>query len=332
MQMSDKNRYLTLIIAALTAMAICLASPRTSAQQPGAQNQRVFISDDDFVSLNQQIKELKNPTFRAFLRMRVLSWYGAETNATRRQAAIQVAAQGLKDLCDHQEEVWSPTATWLHGSLVKQIKSLNDKEEASIDICTLKAEANKPASDLSSALKMLSNADTTPGGLAMAKTAIASGQTSPEALLGHLLQLRAASSPHLSELLVAVVALEEQRPGSLTIRMMPFFSSLFLDQSVAPEVLTRFMAVALRASRLSAEELAKVEVRGSVYSLLNGLIGPARRVAPALYPEIASLLSSLNRGTPNAAEARLAADERIQKASDQLNRRSRKQTRHPRNS
>lgn len=316
--MLNRNRYLTLLIVTLAVAAVCTISPRTSAQQSGSQSQQVFVSDNDFISLNQQINELKSPTFRAFLRMRLLGWYVPVPNATRRQAAIQVATQGLKDLCEHQEEVWSPTASWLHGSLIKQLKKLGDQEEPSIEICALKTEAGNPANDLGAGIKMLNTPGTSAAGLTMAKSAIANGQTPPEALLGHLLLLSATNSPHFPELLVAVVAAEERRPGTLSLKLMPFFLSVFLDRSVAPEVLTRFIAVALRATRLSAEELANPEARSSVHQLLNGLMGPSQRLAPELYPEIASRLSSMNKATPNSAEARLAADERINKATDKL--------------
>jgi tetratricopeptide (TPR) repeat protein len=100
--------------------------------------------------------------------------------------------------------------------------------------------------------------------------------------------------------------------------MMPFFSPLFLEKSVPPEILTRYLFVAVRSSRLSPAELADPTVPGSVNELLNGLIIPAKQLAPALYPEIASRLGSLSRTALNTTETRLAADERIEKASDQL--------------
>jgi hypothetical protein len=52
--------------------------------------------------------------------------------------------------------------------------------------------------------------------------------------------------------------------------------------------------------------------------LLNGLVIPAQRLAPQLYSEITSRLRLLNPNSPNVTETRLAAEERIQKASDQL--------------
>ena len=137
-------------------------------------------------------------------------------------------------------------------------------------------------------------------------------------MLGPLLRLQVSQSPHLSDLLSAVLLVEEKQPGTLPLRSLPFFSSVFLDKSVAPEVAGRFVFVAVRASRLSAEEFAKPAVRGPVTTVLNAVAGPAKRLAPELYPEIAGRLSSLNPNSPNITETRLAAEERILKASDQL--------------
>ena len=308
------------VIAGFVIAGICLLSFSTAAQRNGPpQSQQALVSDDDFVSLGQQINELKNPTFRAFLRMQLLSWESQQPSAARRQAAMEVATQGVADLCEHQDEVWAPTASWLHGSLVKKIKTLQSPAETASEICVLKSDAkNNPAKDLSSGIRMLSNPETSAAGLNLTKSAILSGQVSAETILGQLLRLNSVHSPHLPELLSTVLSLEEQQPGALPLRVMPFFSSLFLDKCLSPEISTRFVVVAVRSSRVSVEELANPIVRSSVAQLLNGIISAAQRLTPALYPEITSRLGSLSRTALNTTEARLAAEERIQKACDQL--------------
>ena len=296
---------------------ICLLSFPTTAQQGGPRSKT--ISDDDFVKLHEQIRELKNPTFRAFLRIRLLSWESASSGSARRQAAMEVAAQGVTDLCEHQDEVWPPTALWLYGSFVKQIKTLQSPDDTASDICTFKAESkSNPARDFSSGIRMLSNPETSAAGIDLAKAAILSGQVSAATMLGQLITLLKANSPQFPELLNTVLVLEEKQPGTLTLRLMPFFSAMFLDPSVSTDVQTRFLSAAVRSTQLSAEELANPVTRTSVIELLNSIINPAQQLAPALYPEIASRLSSLSRNALNRNEMRLAAEERIQKATDPL--------------
>ena len=317
--MQNHKHRIKSVIAGFIIVGVCLLSLPTAAQQVGPQSKQASLSDDDFIKLNQQIKELKNPTFRAFLRTRLLSWETSESGPTRRQTAMDVATQGVTDLCEHQDEVWSPTASWLHRTFVKQIQILQSSEDTTLEICVFKTEAkNTPESNLSSAIKLLSNSETSAEGLDRAKSAILSGQVPPEAILGQLLSSGMKQSPHLSELLGAVLLMEEKQPGTLSLRWMPHFTSFFLEKSVPPEMKTRYVSVVVRASRVSAEELANPVVLSQVAQLLNGIIIVAQQFAPALYPEIASRLSSLNKGNPNRTDTRLAAEERIQKASDQL--------------
>jgi len=295
---------------------ICFLSFSTAAQQDGPQS---TISDEDFIKLHQQIRELKNPTFRAYLRIRLLSREPASSGSARRQAAMEVAAQGVTDLCEHQDEVWPPTALWLYGSFVKQIKTLQSPDDTAAEICSFKTEQkSNPARDFSSGIRMLSNPETSAAGIDLAKAAILSGQVSAATMLGQLITLQKANSPQLPELRNTVLALEEKQPGTLTLRLMPFFSATFLEPSVATDVQTRFLSAAVRATRLSAEELANPVTRSSATELLNSIINPAQQLIPALYPEIASRLSSLSRNALNRNEMRLAADERIQKATDPL--------------
>ena len=313
------KRRIKSFIAGFIIAGVCLLSFPTAAQRPEPQNKQGKVSDNDFISLNEQIKELKNPIFRAFLRMRILSWESAESGPMRRQAAMEVATLGVTDLCEHQDEVWTPTAWWLHRSFVKQIKTLQSPEETGLKICVLKTETtNNSEKDLSEAIKMLSDPETSAAGLKLAKAAILSGQVSGDTMLGHLVSPKVAQSPYFHELLDTVLSVEEKQPGTLPLRIMPFFTSIFLEKSVSSEMQTRFLFVAVRATRRSGEEFANPAVRGPVTSLLNGIIIPAQRLAPALYPEITSRLGSLSKNALTRAQTRVTAEERIQKANDQL--------------
>ena len=213
------------LIAGLIIAGICLLSFPAQAQQVGPPTNPGAVSDDDFVRLSQQIKELKNATFRAFLRMRLLSW-GSQPGPVRRRAALELAIQGVTDLCEHQDEIWTPTASNLHGGFVKRIQTLQAPQETPLEICVLKTARS------------------------------ANQQETPEAIFSQLIRLNTTRSPERAEKLNAVLSLEEKQPGTLALRMMPFFASVFLEKSVPPEIQTRFVAIAVRASRLTNEAQA----------------------------------------------------------------------------
>jgi hypothetical protein len=316
--MQDHYHRTKSVIAGFIIAGVCLISLPSAAQQAGPQDEQGSVSDDDFIKLNQQIKELKNPTFRAFLRVRILSWESSDSGPTRRQAAMEVATQGVTDLCEHQDELWLPNASWLHEGFVKRIKTLQSPEDTALAICALKIETKSNEKDLSSGIKMLSKPETSAAGMDLAKAAILSGQVSADTMLGQLLVLKASNSPQLPELLSTVLTLEEKQPGTLTLRLLPFFTPTFLEKSLPPEIQRRFLSVVVRATRLPAEELATPIARSQVIGLLNGIIGPAQQLTPDLFPEITSRLSALSRTAATTAQTRLAAEERIEKATDRL--------------
>jgi hypothetical protein len=99
---------------------------------------------------------------------------------------------------------------------------------------------------------------------------------------------------------------------------MGFFSPLFLKQSNPTEVRTRFLSVAVRATRLSPEDSSNPLLRGPMLELLSGILQPTSLLAPALYPEVAGRLSSLSPAATHNNLERQAVEERINKSSDPL--------------
>jgi hypothetical protein len=308
----------------LTASLVAPSASASSGRNPGPissgyQSSGVTISDIDFTSVAQQIKDLSNPTFRAFLRLRILSWVPAGGSTERREAALAVASEGLSDLCANQNEIWPATAFWLYDGFTKSVKGLELPDTVS-ENCKLKKndKASQPSRDLASAIKMLDDGATISTGTQLAKQAILSGQIPAPALLGQLLRLQTSNSPAWPELLSAVLFVEEQQPGALPLQMMGFFSPMFLRKSNPTEIQTRFLTVAVRATRLSPEDSSNPVIRGSIVELLSGILQPTRLLAPALYLEVASRLNSLSAGALNADLARQGSEERIRKSADPL--------------
>ena len=164
---------------------------------------------------------------------------------------------------------------------------------------------------------MLSDPQTVKEGTQMAKEAILSREVSADAILGQLIRLQITRSPVLPDVLDTTLRLEEQHPGSLPLSLLPFFTRFYLDKSIPAEVATRYVNAAVRATRVTNEQLAQIPVRGSVLTLLTGIQARAQTAAPDLYPEIMSRLGSMERPS-KAKETRQAADERIRTATDPL--------------
>jgi len=294
---------------------------QSQTRSTAAQKTDVIISDTNFAIVAQQIRDLKNPTFRALLRARIVSWQTSGDSSERRQAALSVTTEGLSDLCANQDEVWKPTASSLYASLTRELKDL---DPAGADALLLKFTLKKDESvsdasrDLASAMNTLSDPAKAASGIEKATAAILTGQVPAAALLGQMLRLRSTNPSVLPELLAATAFREEQQPGYIPLQLMPFFTPLFLDASNRTELQSRFLLAAIRSTRVRPEELANPIVRSQVVQTLKGISEPTKTLTPALYPELASRLNSLGAGGSDTEAQRQAAEERIRESSDQL--------------
>jgi len=292
----------------------------TQARLAADKNSDITISDTNFAIISQQVRDLKNPTFRALLRARMVSWKAPGSNAERRQAALSVLTEGLSDLCAHQEEVWLPTASWLYASLTRSVRNIDPAGgEAIIARCKLKKDESVTDAerDLSSAVNLLNDPAEAANAREKAKAAILTGQVAPANLLGHLLRLKNVNRNAPPDLLAAMLFVEEQRPGFITLRLTPFFTSIFLVKTNPAELQSRFLLTAIRSTRLRPEEFADPIIRSLVVQTLRGIREPTKLLAPALYPELATRLDSLGANT-NAQMQREAAEERIRTSPNQL--------------
>lgn len=277
------------------------------------------ISPENFSLLAVSVNDLKSPTFRAFLRMRLLSWAQPE-RAAGRESALAVATEAVRDLCAHQDDIGGPTAALFFASLSRSIKQLDPTSSDSIPAkCVLKSDEKdaQAARDLGDAMKTLKDPDTQAAGIETAKKAIMTGQVPDSNILGDLLMTQ--STPFVFvELLAATLSADERQPGVMSLKLLPFFSAMFLKETNPIELRQRFVLHAVVRTRLQPEELGDAVVRGQVISLLRAIIRATGAIAPALYPEVASRLNLLSPGTVDVARDRQVVEDRIKNSSDQL--------------
>ncbi|PYS69735.1 MAG: hypothetical protein DMF69_15980 [Acidobacteria bacterium] len=263
----------------------------------------------------QEIADIKNPTLRTLLRVKLLELaLVTEPNARR-----QVAIESLDDLCANQSQIETATAIMLYDRLVRKLKANQTPETNSLEPCTLKLDSKVNIfRDLTAAIGMISNPATIQQGTAQAKQAIATGQISSDAIVGHLLRLKSTRSPALPELLETTLRVEELTPGWVSLSSLPFLANLYLDKSSPKELNTRFILVSVRATRLPNEQLAKMPTKGWVLGILNSVLLPVQEHLPALYPEVVERIRLLMPSGTKLQEERHAAEERIRTSTDPL--------------
>jgi hypothetical protein len=301
-----------------TAVAPTTAGAHGSFEGDG-QSLSPSISPENFSLLATSVNDLKSPTFRAFLRMRLLSWTQLERPAGR-EAALAVATDAVTDLCGHQDDIGRLTATLYFESLSRSIKRLDAASADSILAkCVLKSDEKDPqaARDMGDAMKALKDPAMQAAGIEAAKKAIMTGQVPDSNILGDLLMTQ-SNPPVFAELLAATLSADERQPGAISLKLLPFFSAMFLKETNPIGLRQGFILQAVKRSRLQPEELGDPVKRAQVTDLLKAIILATSKIAPALYPEVASRLNLLSPGADNVAREHQAVEERIKNSSDPL--------------
>lgn len=282
-----------------------LGSP-VSAQNP----------NDEVVSLRQQVTQLKNPTFRAFLRWRLLS--KSSIKETPREAA-SLATEALNDLCENQPKFHPVTAFWIYDGLVAQLKSIRSPDSSPLEICSLKlSEEDKEGRSLTAALKLIESPETLDQGIASARRSILSGLIDSAALLGHLMSFRNTRSPGREAVLDAVITLEEQRPGTIKMGQVTFFNVVFLDKQNPPQLVKRYLYAVVRASRVSDQDLTVLAMRLPLLTALNGILPAVKAETPELFAEVTMRLTSISGNRNQKPDPRKEVYDRISAAHDEL--------------
>jgi len=269
----------------------------------------------DLANYWPQIADIKNPTLRTFLRVKLLELALVREPNARRQVAIE----SLDDLCANQGQVETATAILLYDRLLRKLKGNQPPETDPLEPCTLKLDSKVNIfRNLTTAVGMIANPTTIQQGTVQAKQAIMTGQISSDAILSHLLRLRSTRSPALPELLETTLRVEELNPGWVSLSSLPFLANLYLDKSRPKELTTRFILVSVRATRLPNDQLAKMPTKGWVLGILNSVLLPVQEHVPALYPEVVERIRLLMPSGTKLQEERHAAEERIRTSTEQL--------------
>ena len=296
-----------------------LAQNNTTARP--ASDDKAAISDENFATVAQQIRELKDPSFRAFIRSRIIGLTTSADSAERRQAALSVAAEALSDLCANQDELLSQQASWLHQQVTSAVKNFDTGAAESLaGKFSLKKDdsASDAARNFSEAARMMNDPSKASSAGEKAKAAILTGEVSAAALMGYFLQWQHSDTPGLAPLLSATLTVEDQKPGFIPLHILPFISTVFLANSVPADIQLRFISTIVRRTRLSPEELANQISRSQVVSALQAIVEPSKSLAPALYPEVATRLNSLAPASTALRAERQAVEDRIKTSSDQI--------------
>lgn len=318
---NDAGRRFKLFLVGLVVLCnpIFLQAQSATAR---SEQQSISISDDDFAIIAQEIKSLDDPSFRAFLRARILGWLPRDGDKLRLQNVLLVASESLADIKAHEEQIGSATAAWLRESLIRSTTRWSPSEANALALkyplrSNEQAKAN-PVKELTSALDRLNDPKTSKQAIESATKTFLKAKIPPAILFGELLQLDKNKSPHLQQVLAAVISLEESQTGAFPLHFLNLFRLLYLKNTTPTELQMRFLSSCVKATRLSPVAFNDPMVRGPAIELLALSLPYIERLVPAQYPEAAGRLQELNSGNLSSFKNRQAAENRISKSDRPL--------------
>jgi hypothetical protein len=192
-----------------------------------------------------------------------------------RRAAVDAAALGVSDIQRHEREIPPAPAGVFYENLLNIVRRHSPGEAARLERAhplqarLSRSEPDKAGGSLHAALRKLDDPGTPAQGLEQALRLISSGTVPITSLHGELLHQGRRNSPALPQLLSATLALEERSAGSVPFLNMFFLSSLYLKDTMPPELRARFLAASVAATRqVSAEQRSDPRVFNWAVQLL----------------------------------------------------------------
>ncbi|HEX6182744.1 MAG TPA: hypothetical protein VFZ44_02455 [Pyrinomonadaceae bacterium] len=304
-------------------LAPCHAQKAQTSPKPADETASARLSTADASSLLTRIKALDSPTSRVYLYSRVASWLSQNVGDDQdvRRVALEAASAGVSDLHRYESEVPPAPAAMLYARLLAVVSKHDpQKAEEMKRAFPLRREVEETEGDKANkafyaALSKLDNPETAAQGAAAAAALIESGAVPASVLLGELTRLDKAKSPALPRLLASALVMEERKPGALPLQIMFFLSYVYLKESTPTPLQARFLAAALRGTRLGPSELKgnPAALNGAI-SLLQQTLPVMQKLTPDLYAEASARLASL----APAASPETAAFERVKSSTDPL--------------
>ncbi|HEV2707558.1 MAG TPA: hypothetical protein VGV59_16695 [Pyrinomonadaceae bacterium] len=266
-----------------------------------------------------QIKLMDEPTIRVLLRLRLANFLWKQKEKTAAQTSKEaeaLIAEAVGDFKAHADEIPALYSSTLRSELLAAIK-LRAPELAQRLGEDYKVLENDSRDQLHSAYAMLREKSGVAPAIEVVRNILRSGKDPGTIILYILERLQQESPTEITNLLSAILGVEEQNPGSLTIDTLFWTQSYYLAEQTPAELKARFLAVVIKT--IEQKQTWTESQNLSAYRLLSGISATTMSLMPALYPRGRYLSAVITSRLPISLRDRLAAEERIRESTDKLN-------------
>lgn len=312
------------ILVGLLMMGIsplCLGQQASSSAN-GPDSQRVQLT---LQQLPGQIKSIDEPAVRILLRLRLATFLWKTKANQGADIAEGITADALSDLQAHDKELPPLYENLFRRDLMALARLYAPHLLTRLDQQD-KSEQTKNPDEFGIALSMLDSKEGVAPAVETIYRALKSGQNFDERLIFLLGRLEQLQSPELSKMLVGLIMLEEQKPGTVSVASLSSILRFYLKDETPAELKARYFAVILRAIETSRalldsekSDFASQDQLNIVYGLLNNLLPRIETIAPSFYPRARSLLTLITARMPKWVIDRADMRARIRQSPDPLN-------------
>jgi hypothetical protein len=265
--------------------------------------------------LNGQIKDIDEPAFRVFLRLRgaIFLWETGYAEMSKKAEAMAVDA--LADLKEHEREIPPLYLSLFRSNLFSQLQHYSPDTAARLLREFRQQSGEHGGGNVDSSVL---NAKDITSATEVLRQNLSTGRDPGTDIIYFLSRLQKEKPTELPSFLAAMVAVEERSPGSISVKTLSWTSTYFLNYGVPLELQKRFLSVCLQSV---SKILMSVDpaLYQDAYGLLIDILPATRRLSPTLFSLASAQQANLSALIPGQQRANIAMWEEISKSADPLN-------------
>lgn len=297
-----------LILILITCAAVTCAAQSSAKTENEAGQAR---QEQGFSPELARIAELEEPQLRVFLRHQIVS-YLLESGA--KADAESVAGDALADIKTYGKNMPASFVNPLSRSFSAQLQ-LHASPLADKFAELGGPDKPSPRSQLEIAYRLLNTKGGANLAVGKAREVIGSGRDPSTFIVFFLRQLDLKDPAAVPPMLSEIVAVEEKRPGTLSVETLAVLKHLYLRKETTADLQNRYLTAMVSAIKRKKQWSDTREMTGG-YGLLNGTLPIIEKQQPALFAAASEQAQALAVQLPASVLERMFIDERVKRSPD----------------
>lgn len=301
---------LTLILIASAAVNCAAQSNAGAGDATARQQQEQVLSP-----VVKQIGELEDPLLRVFLRHEVANYLWESNSGTQDAGALTEDA--LADIETYGESMPAPLVKSYRRSFFTKLHHHSPVLAAKL-AARYGSEKATPRGELETAYSMLNTQGGVEPAVEKVRTVVKNSKDPSHLIVFFLLLLEEKSPERVPLVLSEILAGEEARPGTLSVKTFFSLKHFYLGKQTTPELQNRYLA-ALVSSMRKRTQWKSTEEMTDAYGLMQGALSVIERQQPLLFNAASERAAALAAQLPPPVLERFLLNDRVERSPDPFN-------------